>query len=350
MPQPFTPGRSPIYAGQVNMYWSALGVKLPGVDVPFNASAGQTSLWPAGWNLIYDVTQALGVQPRNPQDSIFGEFHDLLAEIPAGSGGGGGGRGRGGGGGGGGRGGGAGGASGGAGVSIAFEILTPEVQLWQNLNSFAKTVAAAQAAQRSLTITSAATAGGNVLVTLNGATPVSIPILSSDTTAGIATKIAAGVYAGWSAVAVGSTVTFTAAATGLKQGTFSVSGPTGFAGTFATVAPGHFGLTSFYVDHTKTFPIQFGFEMIPLSGVVGSHFWPQQNLRRGFAFQAVNTAAVEDIWGKTGTASLLTPNVQLECLPTTVDPTLVAGTGMENMVDINGRFFYLDIPLTDPSL
>lgn len=68
-----------------------------------------------------------------------------------------------------------------------------------------------------LTVTSGATASGNIRVTLGGGSPVQIAVTDADSTAeGVAGKIAGGSYTGWTASAEGSTVTFTCSSVGKK--------------------------------------------------------------------------------------------------------------------------------------
>jgi hypothetical protein len=346
---PLTPGKTFVFGGLVNMYWALLGTKLPGFDIPFGGAM------PTGWNQIYDLTGPLAVRPRNPRDEIQGEFHSRLGSIRGG--GGGGGRGGGGGGGGGGRGG-AGGGGGGPGVSIAFEVRTPEYELWRKGNSFGKTIVGSQTAKRELKVTAGATTGGNLLVTPPGGPAVSIAVLGTDATApAIATKIAAGTFTGWTvAVKAGATdtVVFTAAAPGLKNGipAFAPAG-TGVAATWSTVDPGHWGITTSYVEPEGQHHVMFCAEFIPQSGSQSSGFFPQQSLVRFFGMECENVGQPEDIWGRSGAASTLTPNIQLECIPTVplavTDPQ-IAGTGMENAQDPEGLFWYAHTPLSDPAV
>ncbi len=89
-----------------------------------------------------------------------------------------------------------------------------------------------------LTIAKGATASGNVTVTLDG-TAVNIAVLDTDTTASaIATKIAAGTYTGWTAVAEGAVVTFTAAAVGDKTAPIFGAAATGVEGAIAVTVAG----------------------------------------------------------------------------------------------------------------
>lgn len=89
-----------------------------------------------------------------------------------------------------------------------------------------------------LTVTHAATGTGNIRITLNG-TNVNIAVASGDTTAQVATKIAAGTFTGWGAVATGSEVVFTKSAVGaVSASVFSDTGTTGVTATFAAVTTG----------------------------------------------------------------------------------------------------------------
>lgn len=79
--------------------------------------------------------------------------------------------------------------------------------------------AAAVAEVIKLTVTTAAGAGGNVSISIRGATAVDIAVLDTDDEAGIATKIALGTFTGWDVTSNGAVVTFTATVAGVKTGT-----------------------------------------------------------------------------------------------------------------------------------
>lgn len=91
-----------------------------------------------------------------------------------------------------------------------------------------------------LTITAGATADGDVSITLRDGTPVAIAVLVvDDTAAEVATKIAAGTFAGWAAVEADGVVTFTADDVGVKTGVNSIdANDTGVTGTFEVTVPG----------------------------------------------------------------------------------------------------------------
>jgi hypothetical protein len=77
-----------------------------------------------------------------------------------------------------------------------------------------------------LTISTAPTASGNVTITLNGVS-FTVGILSTDTAAGVATKIRAAAYAGWTTGGTGTTVTFTSDSAGNKADATYNPGSTG---------------------------------------------------------------------------------------------------------------------------
>lgn len=87
-----------------------------------------------------------------------------------------------------------------------------------------------------LTVTAGATSDGDTVVTLDG-TGVNIAVTNGDTAEQVATKIRAGVFAGWVASGAGTSVIFTATAYGWKPGAFTVAGQ-GVTGTFAVTVPG----------------------------------------------------------------------------------------------------------------
>ena len=101
------------------------------------------------------------------------------------------------------------------------------------------TYVAPKAETQTLTVTAEPTADGTLSIVLNGAAGVNIAILNADTMAGVATKIAAGTYPGWTAVAIGSKVVFTATTVGAKAGAFTFgAAATGVTASFAETVPG----------------------------------------------------------------------------------------------------------------
>lgn len=91
--------------------------------------------------------------------------------------------------------------------------------------------------QITLVVTADPTANGDISIVLRGADAVLIPVVIADTIATTVTKIAAGVYPGWTvAESLGTTVTWTATVAGAKTGANTDSGPAGYAATGPTVS------------------------------------------------------------------------------------------------------------------
>lgn len=90
-----------------------------------------------------------------------------------------------------------------------------------------------------LTITHAATADGNVTISLDGGdVSVSVAVATGDDEPTIAGKIAAKTYTGWKAVAVGAVVTFTADDKEDKGLASIVVASTGVTGSFVVTVTG----------------------------------------------------------------------------------------------------------------
>ena len=121
-------------------------------------------------------------------------------------------------------------SGGGANAKQTFSFTT-------NFNG-APVITAGVAEVDTLTITSAATSSGNVVVTLDG-TPYNIAVASSDTTTAVASKIAAFSFVGFTANAVGAVVTFTASAVGIKSAPVYSAGSTGATGNMVRTTIGN---------------------------------------------------------------------------------------------------------------
>jgi len=116
-------------------------------------------------------------------------------------------------------------------VDGTFDITTPGVDAENAVVGVAEVI--------KLTVTEAASASGNVSISIRGATAVDIAVLDTDDLAGIATKIAAGSFAGWSAASSGAVVTFTADNAGVKTGANAIDGGnTDVTGTFEITTSG----------------------------------------------------------------------------------------------------------------
>lgn len=93
---------------------------------------------------------------------------------------------------------------------------------------------------QTLTVSTASTATNNYQVTLNGVSHT-VTATNNSSTVKTAWEIARGSYSGWKAMAIGSTVVFTADSAGSKSGSFSLAqsgAGTPAAGTFAETLAG----------------------------------------------------------------------------------------------------------------
>lgn len=89
----------------------------------------------------------------------------------------------------------------------------------------------------SLDVSAAATAAGNVIVTLDGVA-TNVAVLLADTATVVATKIRAAVFTGWTTGGTGITVTFTANTIGVKTDAVYSAGTAGATGTMTTTVQG----------------------------------------------------------------------------------------------------------------
>lgn len=90
-----------------------------------------------------------------------------------------------------------------------------------------------------LTVTKGATAAGNLTVTLDDGTGVTIAVAATDDTAAeVAAKIAAGSYTGWTAKAEGDVVTFTASDNEAKEAHAFAAAATGVEAEFEVLVEG----------------------------------------------------------------------------------------------------------------
>jgi len=117
----------------------------------------------------------------------------------------------------------------------------------------------------SIAFTAGASASGNITITLNG-TAFNVAVASGDTATGVATKVKAASFAGWTTGGSGATVTFTAIKVGAKSATtFTDTGETGVTATVTRTQPGYIGKgfklrkARYYVSMTK----KAGFKVHP---------------------------------------------------------------------------------------
>lgn len=104
-----------------------------------------------------------------------------------------------------------------------------------------------------LTITTGASAAGNVTVTLNG-TAVTVAVLSTDTAVQAADKVRNATYTGWTTGGTAGTniVTFTATTVGLKTDAIYSAGTTGVTGSMITTVQGKAASSEYVMTGTLT--------------------------------------------------------------------------------------------------
>jgi hypothetical protein len=223
-------------------------------------------------------------------------------------------------------------------VNVTLQARTPTMELIEKISGFAKQVAASRSHVTTLTITSASSANGNATVTLPGLAPVTVALLSTDTTtAGVATKVAAASYTGWTALASGSTVAFTKTAPGFASGTATYAGgTTTSAGTFAVTTSGRSAFERYTLD-----PSTDNSFIIGMDGKV-----PANSLRttsgrmRLIAYNAEQTDNPQLHMRTRGSDALMQPVLTARCLNSLIDPTQLVGTDIDGATDVdkNGRF------------
>lgn len=276
---------------------------LPELGLPYGED------WPAGFiNIPYTVNGAQWTMV-NPKQDIPSDEVGILDTVPSGA----------------------------DTVNVTLQARTPTMDLIEKIAGFAKQVATARTHVETLTVT-AASANGTAVVTLPGLAGVSIALLSTDTTAaGVATKVAAGAYTGWTAVASGSTVVFTRNTAGFAPGTASYAGGTsGSTGTFATTTSGRSAFERYTLDPSTDNSFILG-----MDGKV-----PANSLRtttgrmRLIAYNAEQTDNPQLHMRTRGSDSLMQPVLTARCLNSLIDPSQLAGTDIDAATDIdtNGRF------------
>jgi hypothetical protein len=132
-----------------------------------------------------------------------------------------------------------------AGGGVAFEAVN--LLSAQRKNSFVGDGGKAEVCR--LQISTVATVAGNVTVTLNGVA-VTTAVLTTDTVAGLAIKIGATAYTGWTTAVLGDTVTFTATAVGVKADALYTPGTTGALGNMITLTQGADVVMVYQLDTT----------------------------------------------------------------------------------------------------
>ena len=112
--------------------------------------------------------------------------------------------------------------------------------------------------------TAGASTSGNIKVTLNGIA-FTVEVTSGDTATGIATKVRAATFTGWTTGGIGASVIFTATKASTKSATTFSSGATGASATVTRTQAGYIGKgfklrkARYYISTTK----KLGFKIHP---------------------------------------------------------------------------------------
>lgn len=286
-------------------WWAPIGSVLPSLALPYD------SVWPSPWKKISDTVNGLQFTCRNPRTAITSEERGRIGDVPTGD----------------------------DGVSVAFQVRTPSMDLVQIISGLTGVATPATAEVDTLTVTGGATAAGNVSVTLGGAT-TAVAVLATDTAAQVATKIRSAVYVGWTATGVDPDVVFTASAPGIKAAPAFSAGGTGVTATFAVTAMGTLAHNSRYVNKRNAPKLMLGVEGFAIAGSL----FDVDTMIRAIVYRGSNTANSDHVFRSGGADGLFNPTATLEALPAQIAASQIAGTGISLAeLDPNGKFNYFDL-------
>ncbi len=315
------------------LYWApafdAAGstTKWPSLGAAYGDEAAWTS---AGWTRILDTVNGIGGTFRNPRVAVNSEERGRLGQV----------------------------ASGDEGVTIACQFVSPTFELTKKISALESNDIAATSQVETLALTSGVTTNGAFTVTLNGTayTVAGATTTSQGTATNLATYLrTASNYSpslpttgasGWTIGGTGSNVTYTAATSGARGGTYSLTpGTTGVAGTFTADTVGHGLVTMAHLDKAVDMGLALGFDGI---AVAGSLFSGRRYIR-GIAYHAENTSNTEHRWAHTALDAVFRPNASFEAQPAVDIPSAsIANTGIPSVavLDDNKRFDYafIDAP------
>lgn len=293
--------------------WAPLGSTPPHIDTNYaDISAVRNSIGGA-WREIVDTVNGIAVTKRNPKTPVPGERFGRLGMV----------------------------SSGDEGVGLGLQLATPEMDFMSIVASMSKKVVAAASAVYGLTISVGATTAGNLTITLPGLTPVDVAVLATDTTpAGVATKIRAAAFPGWTTGGAGSAVTFTKTATGRAPGPASFApNDTGVVGSLSATQDGHVAFNARAVDKSSINQFMLYFHGIAEPGSLFSE--PTEVM--AIAYAAENTANTEMPFRWSGLDAVVRPTLTLEANPAQVTPTQLIGSGLRiEDIDNARKFNYFD--------
>jgi hypothetical protein len=228
-------------------------------------------------------------------------------------------------------------------VALASQTRRPSQRFLKWMNGLASAAKAATTAVFTYTVSGTPSGNGNIIVTLGGVA-YTVPINSTtETTAAlVAAELGSAAnyspaLTGWTVGAVGTLVTFTAAAVGAQTPTtVNVAGVPGLtAGTLAAPTRGHGNIEAYWLD-----PFEDNDFMVGLEGwaVPGDDPDAPAKLMRwvGFNVSQSGNVANRDDWS--GNDGNIQPPMALECQPISIPDEQLAGTGItRTILDPKGR-------------
>jgi hypothetical protein len=307
-------------------YWAPLGTAIPDRSVPYNDDAN-VNLWPTGWNKQLDTVNGVQATFRNPRTAVVSEERGRLGQV----------------------------ASGDEGVTLALQAVSIDMDLLQLVSALEKTSKAATSSVQTLALTAGISTNAAFTITLNGVTYTvsGATTASQGTAANLATYLrTAANYTpslpttgatGWTPGGSGSNVTYTAATTGARNGTYAITpGTTGAAGTFTQTTVGADVTDIYHLDKNAPMGFMLGFEGIATAGSL----FPTRRWIRGIAYHVESTNNVEHSHRHTGVDAVFRPTMTLEAQPALDSEMTDAIVGTDFLtaeLDPNKRFDYFFI-------
>lgn len=263
--------------------------------------------WPDGWFQVKHTEEGVSISSTVDKEDIESDEADQpLGVVPTGSQ-----------------------------INISWTTVAPTLQLVDFLGNMKKTSVAGQAEVASLTISSAPTTAGNVIVTLDG-TSTSIAVATTDTADGVATKIRGTAFAGWTTGGTGATVTFTADTVGNKGDAAYDANGTGTTGTMTTPTQGY----NTYEKHNVV--LEGTRFMVGIEGEYGSGgLTDNGGFIRAFAYNVEQTEDFEMRLSRKGSDAAFRPAAAVRCLPGKPTAAQLDGTGI---VDPDDAFDLIVVP------
>ena len=276
------------------------------IDLPYGEP------WPTGWQRIPFTVNGAQWTFVNPKQDIPSDEVGILDTVPSGA----------------------------DTVNVTLQSRTPTMELIQKIAGMFKQTAAARAHVETLTITSTATGGGNIIISLPGG-PANVSTVvgasNTPTQTGDAVRANSASFTGWTVGGTGGTVTFTATVAGYRSGDASVSITAATQTAAFSVNPTTQGRSAY-----ERFTLDPSVDNAFLLGMDG-HF-PANSIRaqagkaRMIAYKVEQTDNPQLHFRTRGNDALLQPVMTARCLNSTVQSAQVAGLTFGTPdLDKNGR-------------